>query len=291
MRYTLVTLVCGTLLVSFATLSEAADESAVGSIEPPPVIAATPAKLTLKLDGNRPVNDSIRLFNMSEKPIVVSTTVNNWDLDKKNQVRNIPPTPQSLDQWIIINPINFTIPPGESQTVRLSVRPRAKPEPGEHRGIIYFDQKLPKDDGNKTIRVKFRLGVILYGLAEKIVRQGVLHGIKMELADERASAIFDIGSVGNSNIRMEGQYTLWRKADFPKSGEAPMYNLLGVEKNVPSSVLLAAKLPNTPVLAGERRFIRAEASLPKEAGYYILFVRGKLGDKPFRKIFPITVSE
>ena len=39
---------------------------------------------------------------------------------------------------MIINPVEFTIPAGGEQVVRFAVRPRAQPEPGEHRAMVFF---------------------------------------------------------------------------------------------------------------------------------------------------------
>ncbi len=279
------------LMILGATQAKAqpAESSTNKDEGPPPVIAASPAKLTVKI-GSRSSDNAIKLINLSDKPITVRTTVNNWDLDESNDLRVVAPTPQSLDQWMIINPVNFTIEPKKTQTVRFSIRPRAKPEPGEHRGIIFFNQQLT-EKSTATIQFKFRLGVIVYGLAGDVVRDGVMNKISVERDEESATMLFDISSVGNANARMDGQYSLWRKADFPSSGEPSLYTLDGEDRNVPISVVSVGKLPNTPVLAGTRRTIKRIIKLPNEKGNYILFARGALEGKSFSKKFPVSITK
>lgn len=260
-----------------------------GMDTPPAQIAASPSRIELEI-GKKPANSSIKLFNLGDKPVTVRTSVHHWDLDEANKVRVIEPTPQSLDQWIIINPVKFTIPAGKSQTVRLSVRPQTVPEQGEHRGIVYFHQHLPKDEGVAGIRTTFRLGIVVYGLAGRIVRAGKLEEIRFSSGKEKGILQFDVKSTGNAGIRLNGQYSLWREADFPGADNVPEYHI--DDKNeVRETVLQVGALPVLPVLSGTRRTLSSPIQLPSETGSYILFVRGKLGDNHFRKQFSFSARQ
>ncbi|MDH5638783.1 MAG: molecular chaperone, partial [Nitrospinota bacterium] len=91
-----------------------------------PQIGAAPPNVTVEI-GGKPVSGSIQLFNLSKTPVKLHTTVSNWELDEANNIRTIPPTPQSMDLWTIVSPVDFTIAPGKTQTIRFSIRPRTKP--------------------------------------------------------------------------------------------------------------------------------------------------------------------
>jgi fimbrial chaperone protein len=269
--------------VSIPAWSAVTIQKPEGMDTPPAQIAASPSRIELEI-GKKPANSSIKLFNLGDKPVTVSTSVHHWDLDEANKVRIIEPTPQSLDQWIIINPVKFTIPAGKSQTVRLSVRPRVVPEQGEHRGIVYFQQHLPKDASSASIRMTFRLGIVVYGLAGRILRSGELEKIRFTSRQDKGVLQFDVKSTGNAGIRLNGQYSLWRKADFPGADNVPQYNI--DDKNeVRETVLQVGELPVLPVLSGTRRTLSSHIHLPSKEESYILFVRGKLGDNHFRKQF------
>ena len=259
-----------------------------GMDTPPAQIAATPSRIELEINKKQ-ANSSIQLFNLGDKPVTVNTSVQHWDLDETGRVRIIEPTPQSLDQWMIINPIKFTIPAGKSQTVRLSVRPPVMPEDGEHRAIVYFQQQLPKDTEVTGIQTVFRLGIVVYGRAGRIVRAGELDEIRFSPQQDTGILQFDVKSTGNAGIRLDGQYSIWREVEFPGADQVPQYQVDDKEE-VRETVLHVGKLPVLPVLAGTRRTLSENIKLPSEAGPYILFVRGRLGDSPFSKQFPFSTA-
>lgn len=121
-------------------------------------VGLSPPKLDITIDeSGKPSTHSIRIVNFGKKAVEVQVSVYNWEMDEDSQVRIIPPTDQSLDQWMVINPLRFTLPSEGSQAVRFSVRPKVKPEPGEHRAMIFFEQ-VPPDDDAPEIRFVFRLG-------------------------------------------------------------------------------------------------------------------------------------
>ena len=97
------------ILMLFFNVSISVAEEA--NLLPPPQVAVSPSVIETVL-GNKPSNEVIHVYNLGDKPLTISTTVAHWDTNKNNQVRVIPPTEQSLDQWIIINPLSFTIPAG-----------------------------------------------------------------------------------------------------------------------------------------------------------------------------------
>lgn len=253
---------------------------------PPAQIAVSPSRIELEI-GKKSANSSVKLFNLGDKSVTVHTSVQHWDLDEANTIRVIEPTPQSLDQWMVINPVDFTIPAGKSQTVRLSVRPYVEPEQGEHRGIIYFDQQLPDDAPSAGVSVTFRLGIVVYGLAGQIVRDGKLEAIRFDQQQQNGLLAFDVRSTGNAGIRLDGQYSIWHRADFPGADAVPDYNLKDKDEER-EIVLQTGSLPVLPVLASTRRTLTNAINLPDQAGDYILFVRGKLGDQSFSREFAFS---
>jgi hypothetical protein len=259
-----------------------------GVEDPPAQIAASPSRIELEI-GTRPANGSIKLFNLGKKPVTITTSVQHWDLDKNNKIRVIGPTPQSLDQWIIINPVNFTIPAGKTQTVRMSIRPNVVPEPGEHRAIIYFDQVMARDVPSNGVVITFRLGIVVYGLAGDLVRSGELTDIRFPRKNGQGLLQFDVKSTGNAGIRINGQYSIWPRAAFPGDDRVPVYQLDN-KKEIRETVLAAGRITVLPVLANTSRTLTTPITLPAAAGDYILFVQGSLGEQSFKRKFPFTVK-
>jgi len=249
---------------------------------PPAQIGVSPARIELEV-GSQPTTESLSVVNFGDAPVEVQASVLHWDLDERNEVRTIAPTEQSLDQWIVINPLRFTVPAGGSQTVRFSVRPRVAPEPGEHRAMIYFTQQL-EPDGERQIRVRFRVGVAVYGQVGEVRRNGTLHAVKVIDGTNPPEARFDLSSDGSANVRMLGRYAVWRAEDYP--GVQPALPT----DELPVGALLGGALPSRPVLPGTRREIILQTTGSLEPGRYVLDLRGTLGESPVDRAVPFTVA-
>ena len=244
---------------------------------PPASIAVSPPRVELDLDAGR-ATQSIQLMNLSDKPTTISVSLSNWDLDENNKVRDVAPTEQSLDQWIVINPLHFTIAPKEQQTIRFAVRPRVKPTPGEHRAMIYFEQQPDEEQPEaNVVSVRYRLGVAVYGLSGHIDRRGRIEAIRPTLSGENHYLDVDISSEGNASVRLNGQYAFWRADEFP--GEDAATALLNSEQ--PADIGVHGLLPATPILPGTQRTVRIRLADAGETGAQVLFVSGDLAGRSF----------
>ncbi len=255
---------------------------------PPPQVAVSPSIIETTL-GEKPSNEVIHVYNLGNEPMTVTTSVVHWDTDENNRVRVISPTEQSLDQWIIINPLNFTVPAGESQVVRLSIRSQTLPTAGEHRGMVFFENKKPNNANSKGVSALFRIGIGIYGLAGDIIRQGSLESLRLTKQNNKPELAFTISSTGNANIRLAGQYSVWRKADFPADDLPPIFNLVSKDTPLPTQLLHAADLPSTPVLANTTRTIITPVTLPEQKGIYTVFVNAMLGETPIKQALDIHI--
>jgi len=261
------------ILVTLALLFGMLASTPLSAADPPGQIAIFPSMFELSV-GSNPVNQSIRLKNLKQKPVTITTDVYNWTLDKQNNLQIIPGTPQSLDSWMIINPLSFTINPGQEQVVRFSIRPSAKPEPGEHRAIVYFTEKPEQKADNPAVQVTFRIGVGIYGYTDPVRRSATLQSIGFDAASGSIKA--QISNNGNVHSRLKGEYSVWEKGTFPGFGKTD-----GKIQPVASG-----SLNNLPVLAGESRIIETPLSLPGKPGSYTIAVSGEVNDKRIEKILP-----
>ena len=126
-------------LLSVSTLTQA--------VEPPPAqLGIAPPRIELDLQG-KVNNESITIFNYSEKPKTLDLELINLSAIPNGKA--IAPGPQSLSRWTLFNPKRFTIKPGESQTVRMSIRPRTKLEAGTRYGMLSIRQDLGNQSNTK----------------------------------------------------------------------------------------------------------------------------------------------
>lgn len=251
----------------------------------PPKLGVSPPKFEIEI-GDRPATHSFRLFNYDDDPISAELSVHNWDLDAEGKTRILPPTEDSLDQWIVINPVRLTIPPKGSQVVRFSVRPRKKPEPGEHRAMIFVTSK-PSEDKKLSIRFNLRLGMAVYATVGEVTRRGTLHGVETSANELR----FDISSEGSAHVRLVGQYAVWPAENFPGSqATEPIDGLDKAEGEFPEPILRAGPLPNRPILPDSRRFVRLTIPEPLPPGDYMLDLHGSLGETVIDHAFAFSVT-
>lgn len=256
------------LFVAFLVKPMHADELPVGQI------GLAPSMFTgLRLDG-KPVNESIRLFNFKEEPVTVKVSVHNWTTDKDNKVKIIPPDSRSLDQWMVVNPLRFTVPPKKSYLVRFSILPSEKPAPGEYRAIIYFTEEPPANDTLKTMagRTRFRIGTGIYAIAEPTKKQAILHSLRLD--NNRLYA--DIQNTGNCHVRFRGKYVVWEKRSFPGVKKFDKLFKADQEETAPEGFAGKGHLNRFPILPGTRRTIVTTLPLIKKKGTYIVAVKDTL---------------
>ncbi|NHQ59747.1 molecular chaperone [Chlorobium sp. BLA1] len=248
--------------------------------EPPGQVAVSPAMFEINI-GSKPVNESIRIKNLKKNPVTLKVEVYNWTLDEQNKLKILPPDSQSLDQWMIINPVSFTIDPGNEQVIRFSIRPRTLPNPGEHRAVIYFAEQLsPTNPGG--VEILFKLGVGVYGYAEKIQRSASLQGVTLDRASGTLKV--DIQNSGNVHTRLKGEYALWKKDGFPGFKSIGSYMNWPRDKKRPDWFIGSGSMNNTPVLAGQRRTITTKFDPPDKNTGYIVTVSGTIDGKKIEKI-------
>jgi P pilus assembly chaperone PapD len=218
---------------------------------------------------------TFRLFNYTDKPKRVRVSLAPWDADAANQPRLLPPGPTTLDQWVVVNPVEFEVKPQSSQAVRFSVRPAAELPAGEQRVMFIFDEiNPPAEDGKMRARFQFRSA--LYVQSGQTARKGDIESITTTAEGAKVR----LKNAGNANVRLLGQYAIWQADAFPGVEATGLIAGLGTpEAKLASGQLLANSLPGNPVLPGETHDIAfAFGGTALKPGRYVLDFNGKLGD-------------
>ena len=262
------------------------------SVTPQPRVGFSPPRFELEWDG-KGSTESLSVLNVSDTPLSVAVTVGNWDLDEENRNRELPPTEQSLDQWMIVNPLQFTIEPGGSQTVRFAIRPRVQPAPGEHRAMVYLaEQPAAAADGEQALRVSFNFGIPVYLHVGEKRREGTLHGITLDSATAPRLLQVDFSSTGTAYARLDAHYMIWPRSAYPGDDEAAAaIRSMAAEPDAAGPQVngqVFARLPGTPVLPGYRRTLQLPIIMPDAPGDYVLAVSGRMGDVNLWQTLPFS---
>jgi len=256
-------------------------------------IGVSPPRFELKLDDKKAKTQVFRVVNIDKQPATFRIYIQGWILNEKNEIQPVKSTEQSLDNWITVNPVSFTLPPGKTQTVRFSVRPRVKPQAGEHRALIFVEEvnSNPVKKDSSAVKVLGRFGVAVYAYVGSPKKVGVLNSVSVDGKTNDIKASFDISSQGNAYVRMNGQYAVWAANKYPgASATKPIANLQEQKSKKPDGVLDAGVLPSLPVLPGTRRQLILNISKKLPPGQYVLDINGDLNGSAIDKGIPFTVT-
>lgn len=256
-----------------------------------PRLGISPSRIELQLNKSGQANSEFTVLNMSDRQMPVEMKVTHWDLDENSQVRVIPPTEQSLDQWLLVNPLTFVVPPNGSQTVRFGIRPKVQPLAGEHRAMVYI-RELPDAQSSQGLSVSLNYGLPIYANFGEVKRSPVLHDIKLETLERVYELVLDIENTGNAYVRPEGRVGVWPQSIFPGEQQATrMLSNESAESTRPGDIqpIYTTHLLSQPVLGGTRR--QQVTRIPRtglENESLVLLVIGEINGLKISKSYTIA---
>lgn len=250
-------------------------------------VAVSPPRLDVTLSGSQGV-EAIKVVNLEENPLHFKVRVVHWRLDEQNRIQLIPPTPQSADQWLVITPLEFVVEGGKFQTVRVLIRPRVKPEAGEHRAMIFFDEQ-PPEKPEFTTRNLAQIGVGLYVYVPPVERKAVFHCADAGFF-RKPMALLDVESLGNAHVRPAVQFVVWPAERAPaRAGSVRVQETPSSPPSVPVGAAAAGLVPDIPVLPGTRRKIVFPLAESLPPGDYWLDLWGHLDSLEIAELVPFVV--
>ncbi|QLE59227.1 molecular chaperone [Nostoc sp. TCL26-01] len=253
-------------------------------------VGVSPPRFQIDIKSNKTRSQAIKVINFDSKPVELKVYVRSWVMNEKNQIQPIPPSEQSLDQWIVYTPSRFIIPPGSSQTIRFAVRPRIQPQNGEHRAMIFIEEIPGNNPSSKGLQVIGKVGVAVYGYVGDIKRVGVLNAVNVDTKSNALNAIFDISNQGNASINLKGQYAIWPATKYPGADATkPVVNIEKPGSKIAEPVADAGFLPSVPVLPDNRRRVLLPITKNLPPGDYVLDINGELNGVAINKGIPFTV--
>ncbi|MCS7181511.1 MAG: fimbria/pilus periplasmic chaperone [Thermoanaerobaculum sp.] len=249
-------------------------------------IAVSPPRFDILLTGPTAA-ESLRVVNLGETPLHLKVSVAHFGLDEENRLVSLPPTEQSADQWMVITPLEFVVEPQKSQTVRFAIRPRVKPQPGEHRAMIFLEEQ-PPEEKNLVMRNLARIGIGVYVNVPPVERRAQVHCVDVVWDGSQALGMLDVESLGNAHVRPAMTYILWPLHAFPGQPGTPLTR--GPEGSLltPPGALRAGDVPDIPVLPGTRRLIRFPLGA-LEAGEYWVELAGRVANEELAVALPLRV--
>lgn len=252
-------------------------------------IGISPSNYTIDLDG--PVRThAYRLQNFGERTRRVRVGVINWTTDENSRVVALEPGPATLDQWVIVNPLELDIPGGESRAVRFSIRPAVPLPQGEHRAALVFEEiphpaehQEPVAQQRLAMRGRFRITSAIYATVGDIERRAELLDVSLNVGSLATRLV----NRGNGHVRWDGRYQIWTPSAYPglAAARALPESPEGVEGLVGGGTLV-----RTPLLPGTERTLVTALGAPLVPGSYTVVLFGQLGSEAFEVERRATVS-
>lgn len=149
-----------TLLICFYTIGHAQTG-----------LDVTPPRTYYTSSAGTATDNIIKVSNPSKStPLTLTVSVNDWEYDQNgsNVIAEAGTLKNSAAQWISIKPQSFfTLAPGESQNVEITVTPPAKrfDSLNVHTALLFVSQTNPVDSYNEEgalIKISLRSGVKIY---------------------------------------------------------------------------------------------------------------------------------
>jgi P pilus assembly chaperone PapD len=278
------------LLVSYAILAGANAKSEMSAN-----ISYSPSKFEVAMDSGQ-ASGTISLQNLTNNTKRITVNVISWALDSEGSVVALESEEDSLDQWMIINPIDVTIEAKAGRSIRWAILPRLKLPDGEYRVMAYLNE-IPDQAEGAGINVSYRFGIPIYVTIGEIQRIGVLEDVTTSYKDKLKPLVgLTISSQGNAHVRIRGNYGVWEKALWPGE-EAALTEIFDKKnKKLSHEGVFIGSLPKRPILQDTTLTAWFQPEFPidnsesKESRELILFLSFTLGENTFQKVVPLTVN-
>ena len=187
-------------------------------------LSVSPALIELELDNSRP-SRVLTVTNVTNQETRYRVQVVHFRFNRDGNVQTVPPDEHSMASWIKCNPREFTLGPGTTRAIRLTVLPPKSLPPGEYWAAVWFEPlkgleaHLQDTLGAKAnMRVMTNILVPVYGRVPQV-------NYRCELADMVALRTADTVSIatrvintGSARVRVKGSFEILA-GDGTKAGE------------------------------------------------------------------------
>ncbi|NLG83178.1 MAG: hypothetical protein GX493_00920 [Firmicutes bacterium] len=176
-------------------------------------LTVSPVRIELRLLPEKPVEGTVLISSRSDEEVKVRVSVGDWTLRPDGQVEFLPAgqQPRSLNRWITVYPLEFTVGRGKGQHVRYRVKPPAEIT-GTYWGMLFFTTVPPTAGGAEkgvSISTASRIAVPIYATTERGgARDGRVTGVKANWVGEKG--LLKLGAtfanLGNTLVRLKGRF-------------------------------------------------------------------------------------
>jgi hypothetical protein len=195
-------------------------------------LGLTPMKLQLSVTPGKTSTKAIEIYNRGDEPAIIKVYVQDWVVRTNGEMAFLPARTlkNSASSWVDLSHTQFSLYPGESRLVRMSV---TVPEDvqGTHWCIVFFEGIRQKPNTPLGVGVGGRLGTTLYVTASGTEnRAATITALSATRGETGKGADFatTFANLGNVHFYPEGMFRVVSKegdhifeSDLPKAVSLP----------------------------------------------------------------------
>jgi P pilus assembly chaperone PapD len=178
-------------------------------------VEVTPLRVELTLGGGATHTQAVTLKNDDSKPVRVRARVDDYYLSRDGtpQFRPADPAdPYSAAAWVRVNPVEQTIAPDMTATVRFTTTVPAGTRDGGYRCAVMFEFDHPTADPAARARdvvFRGRVATLLYATVGKPIPAVELTDLQIRsTADRPPDVVATLKSTGRAYVRTKGSLTI-----------------------------------------------------------------------------------
>jgi hypothetical protein len=248
-------------------------------------LGVNPAIMEVVLDEKKPTVKEITLYNLTNFPVPIKTTVESFTPKEKLEIPKDQLNRFDASSWIEINNEDgdFILQPREAKIIELTVTQPKKAAPGGYYASVVFQPLIPQSlVSNESIFIFARVATLAFLQVKGEVKENLefktfkINNFYQSLPE---SFTFILRNTGNTHLRPQGKIIIndeIRKKTVRQIGFLPSIILPGTEKEYKADLSdLRLTMGKFSVLA--ETSYGTENSLIKSSKYYFY-------------VFPYTIS-
>ncbi|MFW6269848.1 MAG: hypothetical protein ACOC4G_07170 [Bacillota bacterium] len=205
-NYIIVAIIIGIFISLVFTVSVTAD------------VRVEPSRYIIYTRPEARVTESVNVTNNSDETVDLVANFYDWDMNEEYdlETHDLGTLDSSLDGYFQFNPRKFSLPPGETQTVRFTIdipKDEDDEERRERRGIIFFEHEEDlTEDGEIGAKLVKQIGTTVYAIPEDLgYTLNILESRVVKNEEGQIFGAFLTENTGKRHLRFDLDYTLISK--------------------------------------------------------------------------------
>jgi hypothetical protein len=218
-------------------------------------LGITPLRVDLGVQSGIEMSQPVRITNSGQSSVQIRGTVMDWTLTPEGEIvyRKRGEEAWGCGKWIQINPVEFSLPPGQTQLIRYTMSAPKGAPPGGYHCVIAFDTLPPTRtsvEGPMGVINLVRMLTAIYATIGKPEVEAKISRLELEPRTGKGARGYDLltefQNTGTTHYRVDGAVELlgadgrklkeFSYGNLPVLPKTPRISRFDVPENLPPGV-------------------------------------------------------